>query len=56
MQLSKKIIKKYFITSPCDWLVEHYSLNLSLVLKSIIAVLDAHAIRIAITLLPCMAY
>ena len=23
--MSRKIIKKIFIVSPCDWLVEHYS-------------------------------
>ena len=35
MQMSKKIIKKSLITSPCDWLVWHYSFNLPFALKSI---------------------
>ena len=55
MQMSRKIIKKYPITSPYDWLVRHYSFNLPLTLKSIAHVPNAHTIRIAITLRQCMA-
>ena len=51
MQMSRKIIKKSLIVSPCDWLVGHYSFNLLLALKSITPVPDACAIRMVITLL-----
>ena len=55
MQINKKIMKKYPITTPYDWLVEYYSFNLSLALKPITPIPDTHAIRMAITLLLCMA-
>ena len=53
--MSRKIIKKYPIASLCDWLVGHYSFNLSLALKPITPIPDAHAIKMAITVLLCMA-
>ena len=49
--MSKKLIKKYPIASPYDWLIGYYSFNLSLALKSITPVPDAHAIKMANTLL-----
>ena len=49
------IITKSPITSPYDCLVGQNSFNLPLALKSIVPVSDAHAIRMAITLLLCMA-
>ena len=55
MQMSIKIIKKSPITSSCDWLVGYYFFNLLLALKPIVPVPDAHTIRMAITLLLCMA-
>ena len=43
MQMSRKIIKKYPIRFPCDWLVGHYSFNLLLALKLIAPIPNAHA-------------
>ena len=55
MQMSRKKLKKSPFASLCDWLVGHYSFNLPLALKPIAPVPDAHAIRMVITLLLCMA-
>ena len=51
--MSRKITQKNSFASPCDWLVGHYSFNLSLALKTIAPVPDANAIKMAITLLLC---
>ena len=55
MQMSRKKIKKNPFASSCDWLVGHYSFNLSLALKSIAPIPNAHAIKVANTLLLCKA-
>ena len=55
MQMNRKIIQKSPFASPCDWLIGHYSFNLSLALKPITPVPDAYAIRMVITLLLCKA-
>ena len=51
--MSKKKYKKVPSYYLCDWLVGYYSFNLSLALKPIAPVPDAHAIKVANTLLLC---
>ena len=51
MHISRKIIKKSLITSPCDWLVRYYSFNLPLALKPIALIFYPHTIDMAIKLL-----
>ena len=53
--MSRNKIKKSPFTSLYNWLVGHYSFNLPLAVKPITPVLDAYAIKMAITLLLCKA-
>ena len=44
--MSLKDITENILSHPvCDWLIGHYSFNLSLVLKSIVPILDAMQLR-----------